>query len=144
MCPLLSLTHPRLFSFFILQPFAVQTRQTRQAVCPLKQSISLDVYGLYFIFLPWLVQHTLVNTQSLKVFEIQLFLLILSKDKSQKFNRKFPYLFNSLSILTRTQCMAALKPLSKEKIKNNQPKQFAQIVCQPKLLSSLFFVNLKL
>jgi hypothetical protein len=120
------------FLFFTLQPFTVQTRQTRQAVCAFKQSISLDVYGFYFLFLPWGGQGRLF------VFKNQFFPLILSKDQSQKFTMKSPYLFISLSILTRTQCLAALKPLSKEKIKNNQPKQLAQIVCQPKLLSSLF------
>jgi hypothetical protein len=33
------------FLFFILQPFTVLMRQTRQAVRAIKQSISLDVYG---------------------------------------------------------------------------------------------------
>jgi hypothetical protein len=47
MCPLLALPHPRIFFFFfILQPFTVLMRQTRQAVHAIKQSISLDVYGL--------------------------------------------------------------------------------------------------
>ncbi len=34
------------FSFFLLQPFTVLMKQTRQAVCAIKQSIFLDVYGL--------------------------------------------------------------------------------------------------
>ncbi len=39
--PLLAPPHPRLF--FILRPFTALTRQTRQAVRAIKQSISLDV-----------------------------------------------------------------------------------------------------
>ncbi len=42
MCPLLVPPKPK---FFLLPPFAVLMRQTRQAVRAIKQSISLDVYG---------------------------------------------------------------------------------------------------
>jgi hypothetical protein len=41
MFPLLASPHERLF---LLRPFTVLTRQTRQAVQAIKQSISLDVY----------------------------------------------------------------------------------------------------
>jgi hypothetical protein len=41
MCPLPAPPNP---IFLLLQPFTVLTRQTRQAVCAIKQSISLDVY----------------------------------------------------------------------------------------------------
>jgi hypothetical protein len=46
MCPLLALPHPRLFSIFLLRTFTLLMTQTRQAVCAIKQSIYLDVYGL--------------------------------------------------------------------------------------------------
>ncbi len=42
MCPLLAMPHARPF---LLQPFTVLTRQTRQAVRAIEQSISLDVYA---------------------------------------------------------------------------------------------------
>ncbi len=38
-----------LFSFFLLQPFTVLIKQTRQAVCAIKQSIFLDVYGFFYL-----------------------------------------------------------------------------------------------
>ncbi len=47
MCSLLAPPDPRLFSIFLLQPFTVIKTQTRQMVCAIKQSISLDVYGLF-------------------------------------------------------------------------------------------------
>ncbi len=47
--PATSAAHIRLL--FLLQPFAVLMKQTRQAVCAVKQSIFLDVYAstLFFI-----------------------------------------------------------------------------------------------
>jgi hypothetical protein len=47
MCPLLVPPDPRLFSIFILWLFTVIKTQTRQVVHAIKQSISLDVYGLF-------------------------------------------------------------------------------------------------
>jgi hypothetical protein len=44
--PATSAAHNRLLFFsFLLQPFTVLMKQTRQAVCTIKQSIFLDVYG---------------------------------------------------------------------------------------------------
>ncbi len=44
--PATSAAHNRLLFFlFLLRPFAVLMKQTRQAVCAVKQSIFLDVYG---------------------------------------------------------------------------------------------------
>jgi hypothetical protein len=49
MCPLLAPPHPKLFFLFMLRPFTVLMRQTRQAVRAIKQSISLDVYALFIL-----------------------------------------------------------------------------------------------
>jgi hypothetical protein len=43
MCPLLALPHPRLF---LPRPFIILLSQTRQAVCAIKHSISLDFYDM--------------------------------------------------------------------------------------------------
>jgi hypothetical protein len=43
--PTTSAAHNRLL--FLLRPFTVLMKQTRQAVCAIKQSIFLDVYGCH-------------------------------------------------------------------------------------------------
>ncbi len=45
MCPLLAQLIIGFFIFFLLQPFTVLMKQTRQSICAVKQSIFLDVYG---------------------------------------------------------------------------------------------------
>ncbi len=44
--PATSAAHNRLLFFFLLRPFTVLMKQTRQAVHAVKQSIFLDVYEL--------------------------------------------------------------------------------------------------
>jgi hypothetical protein len=45
--PATSAAHNRLLFFlFLLRPFTVLMKQTRQAVCTAKQSIFLNVYGI--------------------------------------------------------------------------------------------------
>ncbi len=49
--PATSTAHNRLLFFsFLLQPFTVLMKQTRQSVCTVKQSIFLDVYGDQSLF----------------------------------------------------------------------------------------------
>jgi hypothetical protein len=43
-CPLQAQLITGFFSFFLLRQFTVLMKQTRQAVCAIKQSIFLDVY----------------------------------------------------------------------------------------------------
>jgi hypothetical protein len=46
--PATSAAHNRLLFFlFLLRPFTVLMKQTRQAVCTVKQSVFLDVYDWY-------------------------------------------------------------------------------------------------
>jgi hypothetical protein len=59
MCPLLALPHPRLF---LLCPFTVLMRLTRQVVCAIKQSISLYVYVWYW---PMFIETERYNSYSL-------------------------------------------------------------------------------
>ena len=55
MCLLIAQLIIGFFSFFLLRPFTVLMKQTRQAVRAIKQSIFLDVYALYLTSL-WVLR----------------------------------------------------------------------------------------